>query len=91
MGKWKGAYDSPVSVMIWNVSSRKVNGEYRFRNFNPTKLESYIEDGVLKHTWNNGAFIEFFLGSEDVMIATYVSSKKDGRHKTRILLKRERD
>ncbi len=91
VGKWKGAYNSPVSVIISNVSSRKANGEYQFRNFSPTKLESRIEDGVLKHTWRGGAFIEFFLSREDVMIATFVSSKKDGRHKTRFLLKRERN
>ncbi len=92
VGKWEGAYDFPASVRIRSVSSQRVDGEYRFQIFSQTKLQSGIKDGVLQHNFKNGAFIEFFLGREDVMIATYASEKKDGqRTLTRFLLKRDLD
>ena len=93
IGKWKGAYDIPVSVNIWNVTSGRVNGEYRYRNLYLTELhQSLIENGVLQHVWESGESIEFFLDSEDVMIVTYASEERDGRRsRNRYFLKRDPD
>ena len=90
-GKWKGAYGSPSSVRIWKASSGWANGKYRWRN-TTTELRSPIKDGAFRHVWKNGASIEFFLGREDVMVATFSRTTDDGRRRLyRFLLKRDPD